>query len=182
MYGKLLLVLPMLLLMICSCGSENQEKDQKKETKSEKPKSEKIINNETKAKVVNFSKLVRMEKTTRGKVEKVNEKVIKRGDKLVLEGDDIVIKGWAVDRQNQKLAKDVYVFIGTDKFRAEYGIPKKSVARALKSDIYMKSGFTLSISRNDLPKGEHQISLRVLTADGKSYYVIDYKNDPVIIN
>lgn len=84
----------------------------------------------------------------------------------------ITISGWAVDQQAKKQAGDVFVTID-DKLDipALYGLDRKDVADHFKNKHYRFSGFQASFLTAALDKGQHSISLKILTADKKGYYI-----------
>lgn len=84
----------------------------------------------------------------------------------------ITVNGWAVDgRANDKAAG---IFINVDgqlDIPALYGLDRRDVAEYFKNGHYRFSGFTASFATSVLGKGEHTLSLKVVTADKNGYYV-----------
>lgn len=82
---------------------------------------------------------------------------------------DITISGWAVDAARRTRAWDVDVVLGKRVFPTHYGIPRNDVATAFREPRYVASGFTARIPRYLLGAGVHELSLRVVSADGSCY-------------
>lgn len=84
----------------------------------------------------------------------------------------ITISGWAVDEQAKRQAGGVFITID-DKLDipAIYGLDRKDVAVHFKNKHYRFSGFQASFMTAVLEKGRHSISLKILTADKKGYYI-----------
>lgn len=94
------------------------------------------------------------------------------GQKTVeLAGDKaILIMGWAADAATKGLAGGVDVTIDQAPFGAHYGTLRTDVASYFKRPDYEKAGFELTLPPGQLTKGEHSISIRVLSPDRQTYY------------
>jgi hypothetical protein len=80
------------------------------------------------------------------------------------------ITGWAVDDAKKVTAGGVDVVIDQVPFSAHYGSERVDVATHFKQPEYQKSGFELTIAPGQLAKGQHSVSIRVISSDKKSYY------------
>jgi hypothetical protein len=78
--------------------------------------------------------------------------------------------GWAVDETQKNSAAGVDILIDGKPFGADYGIERGDVANFFKVPAYKDSGFKLTVPARGLDKGRHQVAVRVLAKDGKSYY------------
>jgi hypothetical protein len=88
---------------------------------------------------------------------------------IPLAGEFLVV-GWAVDTPNHRLAADVDVVVDERPFPAFYGIDRPDVAEYLGVPDYRASGFTARLPGADAGRGEHTISIRILSADRRCYY------------
>jgi len=113
-------------------------------------------------------------------VDFVNGHAVRQADSSFIINSDqeqtITISGWAVDQQAQKQAGGVFVTID-DKLDipALYGLDRKDVADHFQNRRYRFSGFSASFATSVLGKGRHTVSLKIVTADKKGYYVADPK-------
>lgn len=80
------------------------------------------------------------------------------------------IAGWAVDEVHKTLAGGVDLVIDQTPYSAHYGTPRKDVATHFNKPEYEPSGYDLAIAPGQLPKGQHSVSVRVISSDKKSYY------------
>jgi hypothetical protein len=86
-------------------------------------------------------------------------------------GEAVTLSGWAVDTRAGKAAGGVLVVIdGGQTVEAKYGMERGDVATALKSGGYAKSGFVATVGGGTLPAGKHELTIRIVTADGRGYY------------
>ncbi len=84
--------------------------------------------------------------------------------------EDFKVYGWAVDHPNRAPASGVDVVIDRMVFPSTYGAYRNDVAEYFRRPNYRDSGFTAMIPANTLPVGEHWLSLRVVSSDGRCYY------------
>ena len=82
---------------------------------------------------------------------------------------DTAIVGWALDKTSKKTAGGVDMVIDQSPFNARYGIPRGDVADHFQHPDYINSGFQLVIPRGRLTKGDHTLSIRVISSDRTSY-------------
>lgn len=80
------------------------------------------------------------------------------------------ITGWAVDEPKKTTAGGVDAVIDQIPYSAHYGSPRKDVATHFNQPAYEASGFELMIAPGQLSKGQHSVSIRVISNDRKSYY------------
>jgi phosphoglycerol transferase len=80
------------------------------------------------------------------------------------------VSGWAVDGPRRVPAAGVDVVIDRAVFPTTYGTHRNDVAQYFKRPSYRDTGFTAIIPANALARGEHWLSIRVVTADGGCYF------------
>lgn len=99
----------------------------------------------------------------------------------VTEGEPITVTGWAFDQNARTPAGKLFITID-DKYDipASYGLDRADVAEYFKEKNYRYSGYTAWISPLTLDRGTHTVSLKIVTADDKSYYMSDRKLNIVI--
>jgi len=83
---------------------------------------------------------------------------------------ELKVSGWAVDHPHRLAAGAVDVVVDKTLFPSTYGTNRDDVGNYFKRPGYRESGFTASIPAEKLTKGDHAISLRVLSSDGRCYY------------
>jgi hypothetical protein len=81
----------------------------------------------------------------------------------------IGISGWAQDAATKGLAGGVEVVLDGTPYTAKYGIPRGDVADHFKRPEIMNCGYLLELRAGQLTKGPHSVSVRILSADKKSY-------------
>lgn len=79
------------------------------------------------------------------------------------------IGGWAVDNDSKTLAAGVEVVVDNTPYKAQYGIDRPDVAERLGNQGYRLSGFQCELPIGNLAKGYHTLTVRVVSADGKSF-------------
>ena len=84
--------------------------------------------------------------------------------------EDSKVSGWAVDGPGRAPAAGVDIVIDRIVFPSIYGSHRNDVAQYFKRPDYRDTGFTATIPANSVPRGEHWLSLRVVTADGRCYF------------
>jgi len=78
--------------------------------------------------------------------------------------------GWAVDSQAKDTAGGVYIEIDGKLYWAYYGFPRDEVVTHFNIPAYSASGFQLAIPESSVGKGQHTLSIKILTKDKKAYY------------
>lgn len=77
------------------------------------------------------------------------------------------VVGWAVDQQAGSPARTVFIDVDGAPFQeAVYGDDSPDAVAALGSDRYARCGFDAILDTTRLPAGPHQITVRVVSADG----------------
>jgi len=82
---------------------------------------------------------------------------------------DITGAGWAVDNQNNVPAGGVDIAIDGQPFRTQYGVERPDVAAHFNLPAYTKTGFQFLIPAGALSAGQHKLTVRVISSDGKTY-------------
>jgi hypothetical protein len=80
------------------------------------------------------------------------------------------VTGWAVDQARASAATGVDVVIDRTPFPSLFGADRNDVADYFKRPSYTASGFMADIPAGTLEKGQHTLSLRVVSAGGECYY------------
>jgi hypothetical protein len=81
------------------------------------------------------------------------------------------IVGWAVDDQNSAPAMTVFIDIDGKPFQeAVYGDDSPAAVSALGSDRYSRCGFDAILDTTMLTAGPHDLTIRVVSSDGKRLY------------
>jgi hypothetical protein len=80
------------------------------------------------------------------------------------------VAGWAVDPRTKTVAAGVDVAIDDGAFPTLYGADRDDVVRAFGERGYSGSDFVTEIPANALQKGQHALSLRVVSSDGTCYF------------
>ena len=87
-------------------------------------------------------------------------------------GRNVMLSGWAVDEKSGTPAAGVYINIdGTRDIPAFYGQARPDVGEYFKNTNYTNSGFRAYLPSTLLGKGKHALALKIIAADGKSYYL-----------
>jgi hypothetical protein len=92
---------------------------------------------------------------------------------FIARGDFVSINGWAVDWPAQDLAGGVAVVIDGVAYPTRYGLRDDKASKTLNSEKFLLSGFNCITSVKALGEGKHEISLKVLSRDGKAVYNVD---------
>ncbi|MCX6631403.1 MAG: hypothetical protein NTW28_27640 [Candidatus Solibacter sp.] len=89
---------------------------------------------------------------------------------VISAAEELTASGWAVDQSAQSEASGVEIVIDGKAYRAKTGIERMDVANYLKVPAYSRAGFSFSAPADAFGRGKHQLSLRVIAKDGKSYF------------
>jgi hypothetical protein len=107
-------------------------------------------------------------------LDTLDDREIKADQTVVIDSqseDSLIITGWAIDQLAGQAAGGVFVSIdGQTDIQAMYGLDSSKVANAHHNKQYRNSGFKASFAKSILTKGQHGLSLKIVTHDQKSYY------------
>ena len=92
------------------------------------------------------------------------------GAAQIRRSQDSKVSGWAVDAPRRSPAAGVDVVIDRMVFPTTYGTHRNDVAQYFRQPNYRDTGFTATIPANAISPGEHWLSIRVVTADGRCYF------------
>jgi hypothetical protein len=81
----------------------------------------------------------------------------------------LTVNGWAVDSDAKQLAAGVEIVVDGRAYQAEYNLSREDVANSQKVSAYGGAGFRISIPVDKLPKGEHSLAVRVISANGTGF-------------
>ena len=85
-----------------------------------------------------------------------------------------MISGWAVALPARRAAAGLYLsVIGREYVRAQYGLERPDVAAHLGNAAFLHCGFSAVLSSVPLGLGTHALRLVVVSADGRSHYLLD---------
>jgi hypothetical protein len=85
--------------------------------------------------------------------------------------DRVAVVGWAIDDQAAAPAKAVFIDVDNQPYQqAVYGDDSPQAVAALGSDRYATSGFDAILDTTPLAPGPHQLTVRVVSADGTRLY------------
>jgi hypothetical protein len=89
-----------------------------------------------------------------------------------LKDNTLTIIGWAVDKNAHEAASGVVISIdGQKDIPALYGLDRWDVAEFLNDSKYRYSGYIASFSSSILDKGQHLLSIKIITANKQQYYL-----------
>ncbi|MDQ3918799.1 MAG: hypothetical protein M3348_10010 [Acidobacteriota bacterium] len=107
-------------------------------------------------------------------IDMLNNRPVAEAPALTVEEEKervLTVSGWAVDEQAHAAAAGVFLDIDERlDVPAVYKQARPDVAAALKSSAYQFSGFTAALPTDQLAKGWHTLSLKIVTADKTGYY------------
>jgi len=149
-----------------------QRKKLNKVKKADKKKVNKKKNTKAKPKPLPpISKLEKSDKQTRVIIQNVSGKnIAKDKQPFRLTEDKITVRGIAVDTPRKTAAVGVYVKIGDQYFKANYGKPSKDFANRTKNPKYGKAGFVATIPKDKIKRGDYELSVCVVSSNRKTYY------------
>ena len=108
-------------------------------------------------------------------VDVMNENVIsKTKQPLVINEKKIKITGWAIDQPAQKLASDVIIEIDGKDYKATLGTERPDVAKFQNNAAYKSSGWKIEIPTSVIGKGEHILTLKIVSDNHLSYFDTKY--------
>lgn len=85
-------------------------------------------------------------------------------------GEPVVITGWALDVTGKSPAGGVEIALNGVPYVARYGSDRPDVGAQFGVDACRRAGFEISLDPAALPRGSVAMTVRVITADGASYY------------
>ncbi len=85
-------------------------------------------------------------------------------------GENVMVRGWAIDAPAATLAGGVEIVIDGQAYELPYFLTRADVAAARRSEVYTDCGFLAILSPKLLPEGSHNVTLRIVSADRKTYY------------
>lgn len=93
-----------------------------------------------------------------------------RGPVHISQSQNIGIHGWAVDQASAALPGGVDIVIDGKPWQASLGAKRTDVANALNNPAVTNSGFDFHMLAGAIPRGEHTVTVRVISQDKSSYY------------
>ena len=81
----------------------------------------------------------------------------------------LMLRGWAVDRNARRPAAGVEIEINGKVYPCSYGGERADVAAYFQQPAYRYSGFVLDLPATTVGKGKHDLRVRVVSADGKTF-------------
>jgi hypothetical protein len=82
----------------------------------------------------------------------------------------VEIDGWAIDSGKKSVAGGVLLVTAAKEYAAEYGVERPDVAEA-RGPQYRFSGFRLRLPTSEIGKGEHVMTVKVISKDSQACYV-----------
>ncbi|HKP77537.1 MAG TPA: hypothetical protein VJU34_00255, partial [Phenylobacterium sp.] len=89
---------------------------------------------------------------------------------VIAGGGPVTFGGWAYDPVARTARKAVDLVIDGAAYGARYGRPRPDVATYFKNEALGGSGFAATLPPHVLKRGRHQLVVRVVAADGRSYF------------
>ncbi len=89
---------------------------------------------------------------------------------VIKKAKEIKISGWAIDSNSEDVAGGVVAVIGGKSFKAKYGLERQDISDKYGSQ-YKYSGFETIIPVKSIGSGMHELSVKVVSSDKKSFYV-----------
>ena len=166
----------MSLFTNCQGDSQTTEKsktEQRKNNNKKKNPNQKKANKKknTAPKLLPpIGKLKKSQKKTRAYIYNISDKSVTKDKQPFRITDDIVVKGIGIDQPRKTVAEGVYVKIGKQYFKADYGKPSKDFATKAKNPKYAKAGFVVTIPKGKIKKGDYEVGVCVVSSDRKTYY------------
>ena len=121
-----------------------------------------------------LSALTRMHAETPFHIDSINTHLLTSLDTQTIhvasEEEMLEIRGWAIDADAENIAGGVYVDIDGQLYPTIYGKEREDIARYFDMPAYRYSGFQTSLLTSHLRKGEHELSIKILTHNQTAYY------------
>lgn len=99
-------------------------------------------------------------------IDYFNNQPVSEQNKFVINNssETVNIIGWALDKENNKVAGGVFLKVGDKYYAGNYGIPREEVAATYNNSSLTESGFTFNIKTSELIE-QKQVSLIVISND-----------------
>lgn len=96
---------------------------------------------------------------------------IVQGDSVSIEpeSEQCYFEGWAIDPKAGSVASAVYLQVGEQLYRMNYGKERQSVVDAFEDNAYLNSGYTILLDTAELLEAR-EITIHVISADGTYRY------------
>jgi len=177
-------LLPLLFIIFTisvftNCQSDSQtakknKTEQRKNANKKKKPNQRKANKKKRVKskpLPPITKLKKSTKQTQASISKISGNIVAKDKQpFRITEDKIIIRGMAIDRPRKTAAAGVYVKIGEQYFRANYGQPSKKFANKAKNPKYRRAAFTANIPKRKIKNGDYEVSLCVVSSDRKTYY------------
>lgn len=167
-------MLSIILLASCVEKAESTQPRKAAQNKVAKPTPNRAKAQSKTAKA-NNTRVVNYSHAKLGNIAGKNTK--KTPGNIVINKSPVVIGGWAIDKVNNSLPKDVFVVVGGKQFRAKLGADSGYLTKTYKNKPeFAKAGFSIAINKEKLKKGLNEVHLRVVGTDGVNYISKDKAN------
>jgi hypothetical protein len=129
---------------------------------------------------IDIKKLAFLKESILFSIDTINDQILAQQKSVLIfnskQDEQIKVAGWAVDSNAGLAAGGVFLNIdGKTDIPTYYGIDRQDVADHFKNNNYRYSGFSGSLDISSLAKGQHTLSIKVVTADKKGYYQPDQR-------
>jgi hypothetical protein len=88
----------------------------------------------------------------------------------IASGDTLVVQGWALDVRRTRPAAAVDLVLDGRTFRTPVRVPRADVVAAQGDHRYLRCGFNAELPAATVTPGLHELEVRILVDDGRSYY------------
>jgi hypothetical protein len=88
---------------------------------------------------------------------------------------DFTISGWAIDEKAKKISGGVIIDIDGKLFLANHGGSRPDIATGSNNPALKNAGYSAKIPISEIGKGQHTLTLKILTIDKKAYYSPEQK-------
>jgi hypothetical protein len=104
-------------------------------------------------------------------IESINDVLLKNlASPIHISHDYLKLTGWALNSPELDVAKDVLVQIDNKLYKTNYGFQRPDVAKYYKNDNYVNSGWRISLPISAIGKGEHYLTVIMLSKNNLNYY------------
>ena len=91
-------------------------------------------------------------------------------EKFDVHKDKIYIEGWYTKEEGPALSKTLLLEISGKKYVTRYGYERSDVAKVMNDEAYSKSGFKLTVNKNEISSGKHIVKVFLLSDDKTVFY------------